>query len=282
MEAESDKFWLLGNPSWWDLNGENPPDFMKGELAPPHPWVSTTPRIGNFGWCRQRLRPLAWSLLRTIAWAPFFLAASSFPLAFPGNTINDQVVSIALFSLFLLLLFFPIFSSRNSQPTPVTSIRSLPIDWPFFMIASMLFPLHILHDPRIGWVSYALFWVAFFRTTALVQKSMMAPCSRFLLPIDRQDWEGVLPDPWRVLSKQWSRRELANADFENGSISLSGTSRSGQDFLAISFVHKSGFVIDPFHYNTSKEEGLTEFLASPIPIVGRQWPTNLLLVSEEE
>ena len=116
----------------------------------------------------------------------------------------------------------------------------------------------------------------------MVQKSMMAPSSRFLLPIDRQDWEGVLPHPWRVLSKQWSRRELANANFENGFISLSGTSRSGQDFLAISFIHKSGFVIDPFHYNTSKEEGLTEFLSPPIPIVGRQWPTNLLLVSEEE
>jgi len=111
---------------------------------------------------------------------------------------------------------------------------------------------------------------------------MMAPSSRFLLPIDRQDWEGVLPHPWKVISKQWSRRELANANFENGSISLSGTSRSGQDFLAISFIHKSGFILDPFHDKTSKEDGLTEFLASPIPIVGRQWPTNLIPVLEEE
>ena len=282
MEASLDRNWLLGDPGWWNLQGEPAPDFMPGELAPPLEWVSTTPRVGNFGWCRQRLRPLAWSLLRPLAWAPFFLLLAIVPLAFPGRTPDDQVLSAIFFSVAWGLVFLPILFSRNSQPMSDNSLLSLPLDWNSLAIASILFSLHILVDVRFGWLSYGIFWLAYIRTIQLVQAAMMTPPARFLLPVEPEDWEGSLEGPWVVSSAKWSRNLIASADFSNGKLTLTGSSRSGQDFLALAFIHKSGFVHDPFHERSSDEPGLSELLSAPMPVIGRAWPDKFLQFSEEE
>ena len=282
MEASLDRNWLLGDPGWWNLQGEPAPDFMPGELAPPLEWVSTTPRVGNFGWCRQRLRPLAWPLLRPLAWAPFFLLLAIVPLAFPGRTPDDQVLSAIFFSVAWGLVFLPILFSRNSQPMSDNSLLSLPLDWNSLAIASILFSLHILVDVRFGWLSYGIFWLAYIRTIQLVQAAMMTPPARFLLPVEPEDWEGSLEGPWVVSSAKWSRNLIASADFSNGKLTLTGSSRSGQDFLALAFIHKSGFVHDPFHERSSDEPGLSELLSAPMPVIGRAWPDKFLQFSEEE
>ncbi|MEC9457501.1 MAG: hypothetical protein VYD27_00830 [Candidatus Thermoplasmatota archaeon] len=274
MEASLDRNWLLGDPEWWNLQGEPAPDFMPGELAPPLEWVSTTPRVGNFGWCRQRLRPLAW--------APFFLLLAIVPLAFPGRTPDDQVLSAIFFSVAWGLVFLPILFSRNSQPMSDNSLLSLPLDWNSLAIASILFSLHILVDVRFGWLSYGIFWLAYIRTIQLVQAAMMTPPARFLLPVEPEDWEGSLEGPWVVSSAKWSRNLIASADFSNGKLTLTGSSRSGQDFLALAFIHKSGFVHDPFHERSSDEPGLSELLSTPVPVIGRAWPEKFLQFSEEE
>ena len=255
---------------------------MPGEDSPPMEWVSTTPSVGNFGWCRQRLRPLAWPLLRPLAWAPLFLLLSAIPLAIPGRTPDDQTVSAFFFLLAWGLVILPLLFSRNSQPMSGRSVLSLPVDWASLMIAFVLFALHIVIDPRLGWFSYGLFWLAYFRTIQLVQNSMMASPSRFLLPVLPEDWEGGLDYPWIVSSDRWSRNRMASARLENGELVLCGSSRSGQDFLSLAFVHKSGFVLDPFHERMSKEPGLSELLSKPLPIVGREWPARFLQFSEEE
>jgi hypothetical protein len=255
---------------------------MPGEASPPMEWVSTSPSVGNFGWCRQRLRPLAWSLLRPLAWAPLFLLLSAVPLAIPGQTPDDQAVSALFFLLSWGLVILPILFSRNSQPTSGGSVLSLPVDWASLIIAFVLFALHIVIDPRLGWFSYGLFWLAYFRTIQLVQTSMMAPPSRFLLPIQPRDWEGGLDYPWIVSSDRWSRNRIASVQLENGELVLSGSSRSGQDFLSLAFVHKSGFILDPFHERLSKEPGLSDLLSKPLPVVGREWPARFLQFSEEE
>ena len=282
MEASLDRNWLLGDPGWWNLQGEPAPDFMPGELAPPLEWVSTTPRVGNFGWCRQRLRPLAWPLLRPLAWAPFFLLLAIVPLAFPGRTPDDQVLSAIFFSVAWGLVFLPILFSRNSQPMSDNSLLSLPLDWNSLAVASILFSLHILVDVRFGWLSYGIFWLAYIRTIQLVQAAMMTPPARFLLPVEPEDWEGSLEGPWVVSSAKWSRNLIASADFSNGKLTLTGSSRSGQDFLALAFIHKSGFVHDPFHERSSDEPGLSELLSAPMPVIGRAWPEKFLQFSEEE
>ncbi len=281
MEASLDRQWLLGDPGWRG-GGEIAPDFFPGELSPPMEWVSTTPRIGNFGWCRQRMRPLAWSLLRPLAWAPLFLLLTAIPLAIPGMTPNDQGMSAAFFSIAWCLVILPILFSRNSQPMSGRGLLSLPVDWPSLAIASTIFPLHLILDPLVGWLSYGMFWLAYIRTIQLVQEAMQAPPARFLLPIQPKDWEGGLESPWEVASEKWSRKEIASANLPNGRIVLSGSSRSGQDFLSLAFVHRSGFIHDPFHERSSKEPGLSDLLSVPIPVVGREWPTQFLQPQEEE
>ena len=282
MEAGLDRHFLLGEPGWWNKSDELPPDFKSGELSPPLPWVSTTPRVGNFGWCRQRLRPLVWPLLKPLAWAPLFLLLSAIPLLLPGRTPDDQGTSMFLFSVSWGLVALPILFARNAQPMSDESLLSLPLDWFSLVLASAIFPLHLTIDPRIGWVSYLLYWVAYFRTVQLVQAAMLTPPARFLIPIEPEDWPGEISSDWVVSSPKWSRKRLASADFSNGAAILSGYSRSGQDFLSLSFVHESGFVQDPFHDSSPGGPELSELLAEPLPIVGRAWPSSLIISSEEE
>ena len=277
-----DRHWLLGEPGWWKNSGALPPDFRAGELPPTLPWVSTTPRVGNFGWCRQRMRPLVWPLLRPLAWAPLFLFLSAIPLALPGRTPNDQITSMFFFSISWGLVFLPILFARNAQPMSSESLLSLPVDWASLALASAIFPLHLSIDPRIGWLSYAIYWVAYVRTVQLVQAAMMTPPARFLLPIEPDDWSGELGPPWEISSTKWSRKRLASVDLPNGAVVLSGSSRSGHDFLSLAFVHRSGFVQDPFHERSIAESGLAELLAHPLEVVGREWPASLLPSPEEE
>jgi len=282
MESSSDRHWLLGEPGWWGKSDAPPPDFRKGELSPPLEWVSTTPRIGNFGWCRQRLRPLAWPLLRPLAWAPFFLFLSAVPLALPGSTPNDQLTSMLFFLISWGLVIVPLSLARNAQPMSSISLIKLPVDWLSLALGSAIFLLHLSIDPKIGWLAYAVYWVAYVRTIQLVQAVMMVPPARFLLPVEPEEWGGDLEPPWEISSEKWAPRELASANFTNGELVLSGSSRSGQKFLALAFVHKSGFVQDPFHEGSSKEPGLTDLLSKNLPMVGGEWPGSLLPVIEEE
>jgi len=282
MEANSDRHFLLGDPGWWIGTEGLPPDFRQGELAPPITWVSTTPRIGNFGWCRQRLRPLAWPLLRPMAWAPLFLLLSAIPLLLPGRTPDDQITSLFFFSISWALVLLPILFARNAQPSSDDSLLSLPVDWTSLALASAVFPLHMAIDPMIGWISYALYWVAYLRTVQLVQAAMMTPSARFLLPIETGDWPGRLNPSWKVTSEKWSRKVLASVDLKNGRAIISGSSRSGHDFLSLAFLHKSGFVQDPFHDSCPGGQEMTELLADPLGIVGLQWPDSLIISLEEE
>ena len=282
MEANSDQHFLLGDPGWWNKPDQTPPDFRGGELPPPLPWVSTTPRIGNFGWCRQRLRPLVWPLLRPLAWAPLFLLLTAIPLLLPGRTPDDQITSMFFFSISWSLVFLPILFARNAQPSSDGSLLTLPVDWTSLTLASALFPLHLTIDPRIGWLSYAVYWIAYFRTVQLVQAAMLTPPARFLLPIEKEDWTGSLGSPWNVSSASWSRKVLASVNLSRGRVTLSGYSRSGNDFLSLSFVHKSGFIQDPFHDSSPGGPELSELLADPLAIVGREWPESLIISLEEE
>ena len=282
MQASLDRDWLLGEPWWWGPGSESPPDFRSGELAPPETWISSTPRIGNIGWIRQRLRPLAWGILRPMAWAPLFLAVTALPLYFPDRTPNDQAFALTSFLIAWTLVIMPLLFARNSQPLSTDSPFSLPLDWVSLFLALAIFPLHILLDSRIGWISYATFWLAYLRTVRLVQDSMQTPPARFLLPIEPSEWKKNMPEPWETLTQAWSRGEIAKVPCEDGHLVVAGASRSGHDFLSLSFVHKSGFVHDPFHVSKEGDTLLSSLLRNPPPIMGREWPGRFISFTEEE
>ena len=91
-----------------------------------------------------------------------------------------------------------------------------------------------------------------------------------------------MSESWEVLSEIWARREIARAPCGNGNLVVSGVSRGEDDFLALTLVHKSGFVLDPFHESLDGDYKLAELLTMPLVINGKQWPKRFVLSSEEE
>lgn len=282
MEAQNDQTWLSGNPKWWGNDQTSIPDYRKGELSPPETWISSTPRIGKFGWIRQRYKPLVWALLRPLAWAPFFLIITIIPLILPGKTPNDQLFSSIFFIIAWSLILFPLLFSRNNQPMSQNDFFTIPIDWLFFSLGLLFFIFHITLDQRIGWFSYLFFWISYIRTVQNVQSIILIPPARFLLPIISKDWTGDLESFWKVDSVLWSKKPLARAKCMDGEIVISGTSRNDTDFLSLAYVHKSGFVLDPFHVNHRENSNIERILSLPPTIIGIEWPLEFINNYEEE
>lgn len=283
MEATEDRFWLVGNPAWWKLGeGETPPALRDGEIPLSEAWANSSSNKAH--WSRQRLRPLAWSLLKPSAWAPFFLISSSFPLAFPGKTPDDQAVAAILFVVSWSLLIIPQMLERNSQPSSGGSILSLPIDWKLLLVGFVIFPLHIEVDPKIGWISYSLFIASMLRSIGLISESFEIPPARLVAPVNPTALDGLVIDgKWTVLSDRWHRGPIATLATENGSLLISGSSRSGFDFISLAYRHQTGFVQDCLFEGHPESEALSEILLSP-PVVfeGAEWPSSFILPVVEE
>ena len=283
MDALRDSHWLLGNPIWWGLEDKLPPDLRNGELKPPKSWNYSSPREDDKGWKRQRLKPLAYALLKPISWSLFFLIIVPVPLVFNGQTPNDQLFALLFFIVSWSLVIYPLENSRINQLSPITGFFSLPIDWIPLLIGLFIFPVHILIDPRIGWISYVIFWIAMFRTIKNIQLMMNVPPARFLLPILTEEWDSsVLDNQWSIKSKKWKKGLIANYILNTGQLTISGISRGKDKFLSISFLHKSGFLNDPFFEINLDDKELTKILQKPPKIEGIKWPEKFLVSSEEE
>ena len=283
MDAQLDHDWLLGDPSWWDLENQLPPDIRNGELMPNDNWRYTTPRLGNFGWMRQRMKPLAHSLLLPLAWSPFFLILTIIPLIFPGKTPDDQSLAFIFFFLSWFLVYYPLFNSRELQLSHIGGFFTLPVDWKLLLLGIFIFPVHIFIDPMFGWLSYAFFCAAMIRTFGLIQDMMNIPPSRFIIPIDKKNWNSDnLSNDWNINSNKWKIGLIASSKCAGGYLTLSGICRSKYNFLSITFVHKSGFVQDPFFTTHERQETLEDLLLNPPPITGIQWPEIFLSPLEEE
>lgn len=283
MDATLDGYWLLGDPQWWGLENELPPDYRKGELIPNNKWTYTTPRLGNIGWIRQRLKPLAHKLLFPMAWAPFFLILTIIPLAIPGKTPDDQVVSLVFFLVSWFLIVYPLLDSRDSQSSHINDFLSLPIDWNLLFLGIIIFPVHIIIEPRIGWISYSIFCIAMYRTFMLTQEMMKIPPSRFLIPVDKKNWNGAnLSEDWIIESNIWRVGVIARAVCSDGSLVVSGIRRSKFEFISIAYVHKTGFIQDPFFKRNEENLLLNNLLENPFPIISKSWPKRFLVPGEEE
>lgn len=283
MDALEDGHWLLGDPAWWNLDDALPPDSRNGELKPPKSWNYSSPRGYPEGWKRQRLKPLAFSLLKPISWSLFFLAIVPLPLVFPNETPDDQSFAFLFFIISWSLVIYPLGNSRGNQSSPIHGLFSLPIDWNSLFVGLFLFPAHVLIDPRIGWISYFIFWFAMIRTIMQIQIMMKNPPARFLLPIVIEDWNGnILGDEWSINSNKWKNGLMAEYSFKEGMLAISGLSRGKDKFLSFSFVHKSGFLHDPFFDTISVDNKLDEVLQEPPQIHGIKWPERFLVPLEEE
>ena len=162
------------------------------------------------------------------------------------------------------------------------NILTLPIDWLFFTLGLVFVVSHILIDQRFGWISYLFFWISYIRTILNIQSIILVPPARFLLPIISKDWTGNLEHPWKIDSISWSKKILARASSIDGELIIAGISRKGTEFLSLAYLHKSGFIQDPFHYNHEKDRNLEKILSHPPSIIGIEWPTDFIHYNEEE
>ncbi len=278
--------WLLGESRWWKLSqGGKPPDLRAGEASPPDTWASSFPRKGGRGWIRQRHKPVSSSILLPLAWSPFFLAMTAAPLVFPDRVPYDREVAASLFAISWLLILIPLYMARNNQSMSDDGLFSLPFDWRTFVLAALLFPLHILWDPLLGWISYALFWLAWLRSIGLIQDILSTPPARWLLPIETSGWSSsnLFGPRWEVISENWTTGPMAIARCEHGHLSIGGVSRDGIRFLGLTLVHRSGFVQDPFFESKASHSEVQRILSRPpVEQEGLEWPKRLIVPDEEE
>ena len=277
-----DHQWLVGEPKWRRLPNDSPQqDTKRGESSPPRSWLSTTAQEGGKGWARQCLQPVAPSILMPLAWSPLFLLLSAIPLILPDRLpADDQSVAALFFTMAWILILVPLYLVRSAQPMSEDALLSLPFDWATFAGASVIFALHILVSPILGWVSYALFWVAWVRSFRQIEQILQIPAARWLLPIDQSGWKSSsqLPSEWQVISESWTTGSIARVDCEYGHLVIAGASRGSDRFLALALLDGAGFVHDPFS-DGPIEKALAISLLSQPPVadLGLEWPKRLLV-----
>ena len=270
MQASQDHLWLSGSPDWGGPRKQPYAD----DSQLPDSWHTLSDESSK-GWLRQNLRPVAPRIVFPMAWSPFFLLITAVPLALPDRTpVDDQTVAAIFFSMSWLLILVPLYLIRSSQPTHVGSIHTLPFDWSSFAIACIVFGLHLSIHSALGWISYAIFWFAWFRTYTMIRDVVINSPSRWLLPVDSSDWKTTeaLSSGWKILSEFWTSGPIAKLKTDFGQFTLTGVSRGDDRFVAIALIGPSGFVHDPF----SDDLARTKLSEHQVMILGVDWPTRLL------
>ena len=238
----------------------------------------------RFGWARQRMRPLAWSILKPVAWSPFFLISSIFPLVFTGNTPDDQFVSGALFVISWTLLIVPVSNARNAQPTSSDNFLILPIDWVLLSLGCLLFLAHIYYSPLLGWAAYAVFLTAFLRSIMMISEVFSIPPARIMSPLEKSSWDSTaLPERWEIHSRPWSRGKISSTTIGEGKLVLYGHTRQYTDFISISYICKFGFVQDClFESHPYSDEIIAVLEELQFDFSQAEWPIELIAFDEEE
>ena len=284
MEAHGDRNWLRGDPVWWGLETKQKPPLIRNlEISIPS-GMGAPSSEHRFGWARQRMRPLAWSILNPVAWSPFFLISSIFPLVFTGNTPDDQFVSGALFVISWTLLIVPVSNARNAQPTSSDNFLILPIDWALLSLGCLLFLAHIYYSPLLGWVAYAVFLTAFLRSIMMISEVFSIPPARIMSPLEKSSWDSrALPERWEINSRSWSKGKITSTTIGEGKLVLYGHTRQYTDFISISYICKFGFVQDClFESHPHSDEIIAVLEELQFDFSQVEWPIELIAFDEEE
>ena len=284
MEAHGDRNWLRGDPVWWGLETKQKPPLIRNlEISIPS-GMGAPSSEHRFGWARQRMRPLAWSILKPVAWSPFFLISSIFPLVFTGNTPDDQFVSGALFVISWTLLIVPVSNARNAQPTSSDNFLILPIDWALLSLGCLLFLAHIYYSPLLGWVAYAVFLTAFLGSIMMISEVFSIPPARIMSPLEKSSWDSrALPERWEINSRSWSKGKISSTPIGEGKLVLYGHTRQYTDFISISYICKFGFVQDClFESHPHSDEIIAVLEELQFDFSQVEWPIELIAFDEEE
>jgi len=296
MSEVADADWVHGRPEWWRSTAAKPPTKTHGvfgsiiddgkkatqipsqfdwEINPSKEWKLANRNSGGKGWMRQRYKPPARTILLPCSWSLFFLVVTIIPLLFPGQTPNDQFAALALFITSWGLVLIPAWMIQNEMPRGRGWLvgRNTIL---FIILGASLFPLHILIEPKIGWISYAFFCGAWYSQILRFQNGFSTPSNRWILPFEHSEWnKNILEDNWDISSIKWRNGPLAVHSFIDG-LELHGTSRSGERFIAIHYHGLQGWLNDPFTKQMESEEIHNVLISPPIKIEGKIWNPRFL------
>lgn len=302
MAEVTDAEWLLGAPDWWPSTaGSKPrrkhgmigaeidegveasevPDLFSWETFPSENWTISDYTKGGVGWLRQRFKPPARTVLIPCSWSLFFFVASVVPLVFPGNTSDDQMAALGLFITGWAMTILPAWNAMNILPSEPSRLFGIDT-WIPVLLGGAMFPLHILIDPRIGWISYAALLYGWWRLMQRFQSGFGAPSNRWLLPFDVTDWENVtLSQEWEKDSNRWRNGPLAHHK-EETNLRLYGISRGKYRFIALHYIHDSGWLNDPFSNSAENNLDIQQYLENPpLDECTLSWPHQFLRQKDE-
>jgi hypothetical protein len=284
VDLDNEQDWLLGESSWWPNSESKPTVSRYGDLQPPESWNHTNPKLGGEGWMRQRLKPVGPQILYYSSWSLFFLISSTAPLIFPNKLpIDDQLLAIIFFSFSWMLTLIPFIWFSNSNNEIFTFF---PLDLFYFCLGAIFFILHILIDPRLGWLGFLLFLTAWVRTIRNISNSLSVNSSRWLLPISSSDYSrDILNDGWKISSNKFRNGLIATKSdiFGSYSAELTGVSYRNYRFIAFSMVYRNRIIHDPFNTNFVSNIQINNFLSiPPLKISGEHWPEIFTVEIEEE
>ena len=309
MEANVDRHWLRGDPAWWPMSRDAKDSDALADEARPHEENSPS-SWATQGWKRLRLRPGLPRLVFPGSWSIGLLVISTLPLAFPGNTPDDQTVALGAFLLGWALLWSAPVRVANSQPDgrPARMFTwllfgggrsTLVRTWLLLLSGLAFFALHIIVDVRLGWLAYALFLLLWLNQLARIAGLLVHPQNLWILPITAAEIDPeTLGSDWKIEHPRFRRGALAVRSISGGRrLELRGLTRAGHDFVALQLRHSSGLLLDPFVDTDSlpvfdwlglggvdaQSSGLEAELAEPPDgLVGVDWPTRFVPCSEEE
>ncbi len=296
MPEVADADWVHGRSEWWGSTaGRGPmkshgvfgkeldegvektpvPEKFHWEINPPPTWKLADKRKGGTGWMRQRFKPPARSILLPCSWSLFFLIATTIPLALPGRTPNDQATALILFFCTWGLIFIPAWMAQNEMPRGggwLIGKNTLG----YLCIGGIIFPLHIIINVKLGWVSFAFFCIAWYTQIRRFQEGFKAASNRWLLPFNPLEWEeDIINENWEIISIKWRNGPIAKHSIFPG-LELHGTHRGKDRFIALHYHGLEGWLNDPFTTQLQSEK-IHEFLKNPpIRLEGEQWTKKFL------
>jgi len=173
------------------------------------------------------------------------------------------------------------FSNSNNE-----IFTFFPLDLFYFCLGAIFFILHILIDPRLGWLGFLLFLTAWVRTIRNISNSLSVNSSRWLLPISSSDYSrDILNDGWKISSNKFRNGLIATKSdiFGSYSAELTGVSYRNYRFIAFSMVYRNRIIHDPFNTNFVSNIQINNFLSlPPLKISGEHWPEIFTVEIEEE
>jgi len=137
----------------------------------------------------------------------------------------------------------------------------------------------------LGWISFALFAVAQYRTIQNIISLASENCAIWILPIKPDDYsEAVLNQGWSCVSANFRIGTLARWEgvLPEYTASIAGMTRGESRYVTFTLMHRLGVIHDAFSDTFVTDSRFTSLLSSPpLLIAGEAWSEEYIAKTDE-